>query len=285
MKYLYFSPLYFAALIIIALGMCQRSEAQVGVSNILFNFKASERPIQNVVVTNSATSPVYVSVAVEEIVDPRTNPLTVTPSEDVLVSPKNFSIEARGQRTVRLLVRKPSTDVERAYRVYFIPQDRGDSAEGYEHTVAGRTAVIKVATGMGILVFVEPKVPQPSLQWVRTSTGIDFVNNGNIQVYLGDGNSCPPGVEPPPISSREQSAQDNHRGCVALPSKRIYAGTSFSAQLSPDRAAVWLKKIGGGGEYEKLIIPPYQSSEGTPLQGDAAKLPTPVPTSTSSQSE
>lgn len=224
--------------------------AQVNVNNVIFTFKPTGRPVQNVVVSNSSSTPIYVTTKVEALVDVDSSPVKGEPTEDILVSPRQFSIEGNGERTIRMLLKAPASDVERGYRVYFIPQENEFGSQTIVKSEQGRTAVIEVATGVGILVFVDPLESKANFEHTRDATGITFYNRGNIQVYLGDGRACPPGVSFPPIGSSTPSEHD----CTGMPSKRIYPGKSFHVNVPLERAVRYLRQVGSSGEYDVLDI-------------------------------
>lgn len=246
-----------------ALVLCHAltATAQVNVNNIIYTFKTKDRPVQNIIVTNSSSNPVFVAVKVEAMVDYSKKEIVTAPSDDILVSPKQFSIEANGQRTVRMLLKKPSSETERGYRVYFIPQENEFGAATVTRSEQGRTAVIKIATGVGVLVFVDPVQPNVSFTYRRDERGITFTNSGNLQVYLGDGKSCPPGVPFPNISTTEESSvgrdarHPDANGCYSLPSKRVYPGNSFFVEVAKERGVQYLKREGSAGEYATYDVP------------------------------
>ncbi len=236
--------------------------AQVNVNSVIFTFTATGRPVQNVVVSNSSSAPIYVSTKSEAMIDFTKTPVQVGPTEDLLISPKNFAIEANGTRTVRVLLRKPSSEVERGYRVYFIPQENEFGGKTITQSEQGRTAVIKVATGVGVLVFVNPIESKVDFKQERDPLGITFVNQGNVQVYLGDGKACPSKVEFPAMGAFSDGNTGSHsqrhpdtQGCFSIPSRRVYPGTKFRVPVSSDKKVRYLKVEGADGKYEILDIP------------------------------
>lgn len=252
--------------------------AQVNVNSIIFTFNPKERPIQNVIVTNASAAPVYVSVKAEAMVDYTKEKIETTPTEDILISPKKFSIEANGQRTVRMLMKNPPTDKERGYRVYFIPQPNEFGAKSVSKTEGGVTTSIKIATGVGILVFVDPINRDPNFTWTRSESSIDFTNSGNIQVHLGDGKACPKPEDLPSASSDDSSSvvrdakHPDSKGCFSLPSKRVYPGTKFHVAIPASYTARWVRRVGSNGQYEVLDIGPDGKSASGPAQGKEPAL-------------
>ncbi len=219
------------------------ARGQVTVNNILLSFPSGQRPIQNVTVGNSSDDPAYVVASLERVLDPETGGNKAEPSEDVLISPKSFSIEPRGQRAVRFLLRNPPKEKEVVYRALFTPQDRGFGQEA-KHNVAGRVASIRVLTGMGVLLFVEPPKPLGELHWIRSKDAVLFKNLGNVHVELGEGKGCV-GAD-----------------CAPLERKRVYAGATFEVKVAANRALTYLARTGAGGVFETINI--------DPLNGDSA---------------
>lgn len=214
--------------------------AQISVNNVIAHFKYGQRPVQNVTVGNAADTVTYVTVNVKVAPDPSKDRGNLVETNDLLVSPKNFSVEPNGQRTVRLLLKTPVTDKEQLFEVSFVPQDRGFGKEVVQE-IEGRRTMLRVLTGMGMLVFVDPKDPKADLKWERNSSSITFFNKGNIHIYLGDGRSC---------------ANKDETDCPILPSTRLFAGQQFEVKVPGDRVVTYLINEGASGEYKKITIDP-----------------------------
>jgi P pilus assembly chaperone PapD len=214
--------------------------AQVTVNNVLVAFPAAQRPIQNVTVGNSSENPVYVIASVERVLDPGEGGNKSEPSEDILVSPKTFSVEKNGQRAVRFLIRKQPQGAETVYRVIFTPQDRGFGEEA-KQTIGGRTTSIRILTGMGVLVFVEPPNPVGDLAWERLPDRIVFKNSGNVHVELGEGKAC------------------SGESCSPVERKRVYAGGTFELAVDGSKTVTYLVRTGAAGSFESLVLAPLGS--------------------------
>jgi len=229
-------------LVICLLSIYGHSSAQVTVNTAIVHFKFGQRPVINVEVGNSSEHTAYVVVQVMAVPNPALDSSMTVETEELLVSPRNFSIEPNGQRTVRLLLRKPPGDEEMVYRVSFIPQDRGFGDEVERDLGGGATAVIRILSGMGILVFADPVDPKSKLEWTRSGDLLTFVNSGNVHVFLGDGESC--------------QGERGGESCEKLPSKRLYAGQSFEVSIPQSRTAFYLIKKGASGDYQRIQISP-----------------------------
>jgi len=227
-----------SAFLILANLTCSVSEAvaQITVDSVIAHFSATERPVRNVIVGNSSNDPAYVKVEVTEVQEPEKSE-KIAPTTELLASPKAFSIEPNGQRTVRLLLKTPPTDRERVFRVSFIPQDRGFGEE-IAQSRDGINTFIKVLTGMGMLVFADPRNPVEDLKWERAANKIVFTNTGNVNVFLGEGESCNPAG-----------------ACSKLPTKRLYATNSFEVSVPLENSVSIMSRAGGSGSYRRIEIP------------------------------
>lgn len=246
-----FVPTFFLLFLCLLCSAPQTARAQITVDSVIVHFGASERPVHNVIVGNSSNNPAYVKIEAVAVVEPEKSE-KVVPTGELLASPKTFSIEPNGQRTVRLLLKSPPTDKERVFRVSFIPQDRGFGEEVVQNKDGIKT-IIKVLTGMGILVFADPIKPVEDLQWERVGNKIIFSNTGNVNIYLGEGQSCSPaGV------------------CSKIPSKRLYASNKLEVISPLENTVSILSKAGGSGGYRKISIPPgLAGSQSLVSEGEA----------------
>lgn len=224
-------------LLLAGVATADEAQAQLTVDRVILTLKKDQRPVENLIVRNSGSSTLYVTVTPDVMLRPGAPDELRQETEDLLVSPKRFSIEAGGQRTVRVLLKKPFGDSEQVYRVKFIPEDRGFGKDIVaEHS--GKKTAVRVLTGIGILIFAEPIDPQPKLEWKRNGDTLAFVNGGNVNIFLIEGKHCKP------------DGQD----CSPLPVDRIYPGNTFSVKAPKDRVVTYRKEV--RGEFEDVIIPP-----------------------------
>lgn len=233
---------FWGLLLAVSLLSAGETTAQVTVSNVIMTFQMGKRPVQNVMVGNSSEHPAYVLATVERVLDPAEGGSKSEPTEDIIVSPKAFSIEPRGSRAVRLLVKSPPKGNEEVYRVVFTPQDREFGTE-IKKDFGGRTATIRVLTGMGVLVFVEPANPMGNLEWQRDKEAIVFANSGNVHVELGEGKSC------------------KGTACNPVDRKRVYPGSTYQVKVAPENQLTFLARSGSAGAYENLTIEPLKDAD------------------------
>jgi P pilus assembly chaperone PapD len=189
-------------------------------------------------------------------------PATFEPTGDILVSPKNFSIGPKGQRTVRILLKEPPAEKERGYRVLFIPRaSEFDSEQVQTRKSGGRSMVLKVLTGIGMLVYVEPKQVTKELDISRTSSGVTFTNRGNIQVNLTAGVVCPASAtldekERAAVSDKEAHSDFKKKGCVPFERTRIHAGKSLTVPVPNGYRLYGKKRFGALEPHEPFTVDP-----------------------------
>ncbi len=211
--------------------------AQISLSDVIVHFKAGERPIRNVTVRNQSEDPIFVTVEADQVFDPGADKPDRKPTEKLLVAPRMFSIDANGERTVRVLLKQPSKETEEIYRVKFLPQLRDFDVEKDSRRV--QKTMIKVLTGMGVLIFSDPAKPVSKLTWERKGNTITFTNEGNRNIRISEGEVC-----------------DGSGTCTPIPGRRIYAGYSFEVDAPSDRVVKYLKQDGYDGNIEIITVDP-----------------------------
>jgi len=219
------------------LGITTGAFAQVIVDRAIVTLKSGGRPIENVVVGNSGTETLYVTAHPDVMTNPGEETEKRVITEDLLVSPKRFALGGGAQRTVRLLLKKTYGETEQVYRVKFVPEAKGFGPEDAGE-IKGKRATLKVLTGMGILILVEPKAPSPSLTWTRSDSKIIFRNEGNVNIFLEEGKAC----------------KNEGSECANLPAGRLYPGNTLEAPTSRDRLVTYRKQT--GEVFETVTIPP-----------------------------
>lgn len=221
--------------------------AQLIVTDVIYTFRAAEKPVHNVKVKNSGKEAIYVSVEVNQVTRAGFPDEQRIQSKDLIASPHRFSLAPDADRTVRLLLRKPLVDTEAVYRVRFVPQARPFELE--EARGAVKQMGLRVLTGIGMLIFVEPKKPQAGLQWERTGAAIHFKNTGNVNIYLADPRAC----SDMSLSSPKTGLQGVE--CEKLRTfGRLYPENERTIKVPAGKTVVISKRV--GEVQEEVIIPP-----------------------------
>jgi len=221
----------------VSLCLGSQAESQLLVDRVILALKTGQRPIENVVIRNSGDQTLFVSVTPDVMIHPGLPDERREETGDLIVSPKRFSLDPGGQRTVRVLLKKPLGGAEQVYRVKFVPEDRGFGKD-VPAISSGKQTTLKVLTGIGILILVEPTEPSPKLKWKRDGDTLTFTNEGNVNIFLSEGRAC------------RASGED----CSVLAVDRLYPGNTLKVKAPADTVVAYRQEI--RGEFQELVIPP-----------------------------
>ncbi|MBP9837196.1 MAG: fimbria/pilus periplasmic chaperone [Proteobacteria bacterium] len=191
--------------------------AQVTVDSMFHQFKYDDSPVKNVTVLNSDTlNSISVEVESFKVLNPGTKEEKLVAEDALIVTPKKFSIDKSGQRTVRLLLRKKAESTQEVYRVNFVPKaESAEDDESNDESKKKNNKAFKLAllTGTGILVFSEPSAPNPEISWETQGQNFILKNTGNQSLLLENFFNC----------------ELNEEGCTNnVVTKRIYPGRDLS---------------------------------------------------------
>jgi P pilus assembly chaperone PapD len=228
MKYLFG---IFCALFIVRLP----AQAQITADKTVVYWQQNSPPVKNVAVRNSANKSILVEVRVNEVLNPGEASINQQPSNDILVAPKRFSVPPRGERTVRMLRRGEHGAKERVFRISFVPEAREDEDQSDNKPTHVRT-MLRVLTGVGILLFTEPTVSEPKLLVERQDNKIVLKNQGNVNIALLKVKRC------------AKVGED----CEEIVPKRLYPGTSFEINDTNGKVISIRKRIGDEVTEENL---------------------------------
>ena len=191
--------------------IAQPAQAELEVSQLVVEFKPTASRTSDIEVANNSPERSYVVVEPREISNPGTPFEGQITSPDpaklgLLVSPARFILEPHQRRTLRVAAIGAAGDRERIYRVTVKPV----SGE-----VAGSESGLKLLVGYDLLVLVRPRAIRNDIKTERNGLGLTLVNHGNASVEVAEGKQC------------DAKGGD----CQLLPSKRLYAGASWTQTL------------------------------------------------------
>lgn len=191
--------------------LAQPAQAELEVSQLVVEFKPAMSRTGDIEVANNSAERSYVVVEPREISNPGTPSEGQVTSPDparlgLLVSPGRFILEPHQRRTLRVAAIGAAGDRERIYRVTVKPV----SGE-----VAGKESGLKLLVGYDLLVLVRPKAIRNDVKAERSGLRLTLVNHGNASVEVAEGKQC----------------DSKGGGCQPLPSKRLYAGASWTQVL------------------------------------------------------
>jgi P pilus assembly chaperone PapD len=187
------------------------ASAELTVSQLIVELPVSAATA-DIEIVNDSDERSYVAIEPREIISPGSaneRPF-VSPDPEALgliASPARMVLEPRQRRTIRLAAIASDLSRERVYRVTVKPV-AGD--------VTSEQSGLKLLVGYDLLVLARPSTPTLALVAKRDQHEVTLVNNGNASVELSDGKQCEKSGAP----------------CRPLPSKRLYAGASWTQAFS-----------------------------------------------------
>jgi len=193
--------------------------AQLQVSPLIVELQAGKHDRQDVDVGNAGSDRIYVEIDPREVLNPGSTPESARTDADpeklgLLVSPARLILEPGQHRLIRIATLPGVADRERVFRVTVKP---------VVGKLSSAQSGLKVLVGYDMLILVRPTVPNPVVTGTRSGDALTIRNDGNVSVELDDGKQC---------------AAPGH--CTALPSKRLYAGQSWTQQLNGSAPADYL---------------------------------------------
>lgn len=206
------------------------------VDRVYVAFETGARPVQNVVAKSRHDKPLYITAGAQRVLNPGTARQTIEPTEDLVVSPRRFELEPGGERTLRLLLKKPAASDEVVYRIVLLPQADSFERQIIDVKMNGELRKVDVITGLVMNVVSRPAQPSLKITWKVDGEELIVTNAGNTEVLLESGQFCP-----------EEQEQ-----CYPVPSKRLYAGNSFGLRVPEPGVFRFMKRH--GEEFQQLVM-------------------------------
>lgn len=221
--------------------------SQVAPDGVQRYFRAGERPIQNVKVSNKYPDKDFnINVKIERDLNKNTPDQRTEATSDFLMAPNQFPLRAKENRLVRLVYTKPLDNEEKVYRIGFYPTPvKIEANEVTDRIVLG----MDLLQSSGMLILVSPKNPAPKFKWERDDTGITIINEGNVSLdFMRMREHCPNGKKDP--------------NCQMISPGRVYPGQTRKFDFPGDLAIdEWFYRI-----YDQIQPPisvdAYSSSAG-----------------------
>lgn len=212
------------------------AQAQVNVNGIIREITPSQRPIENVEVSNFSDNRILqVDISARQAFIDAEGKEVVEPTDDFLIAPKTMILRPNEQKQARLVLREPLGKKERYYRVGFkarLPEPiRMKALELTEAEQAEQDelkAGVFMVSGVGMFITVAPQNPQPKLTWSRATDGnITFRNEGNTTIEM---------------RARKNYCYEGD-ACVDLPNKRIFPGQTWQFEFPADEPLVYYYSV------------------------------------------
>ena len=214
------------------IGVASPVSAELVISQMVVELTPSSRTA-DVLVFNDADERAYVSIEPSEVVNPGTPSEKRIANPDprasgLLLSSTRLILDPHQKRLVRLAATSIPAKQERVYRVIVKPVV-GD----VDSTASG----LKLLVGYEMLVMVRPATANHVLVDAhRSKDELTLTNRSGMSVELIDGKRCLP------ASAR----------CTPLPSKRLYAGASWTQALPSGERVEYRALASGKAEALKF---------------------------------
>lgn len=208
------------------------AQAQISVDKIIIVAKKNERPIYNLNITNEGKEPYYIGVVVEKVENPGEDDESRVSTNDILISPKHFSINPTSQRTIRLIVKNPAPEKEGIYRIKFLPEAISSSEDVNPR---GKKTSLTVIFSVGVLVLVEPKDSYLNLHWERAGNKVRFSNEGTTNILFEEIKHC-----------------DQNDKCSDIVASRLYPGNVWNFNVPSANKILFRREVLGSFTAEEL---------------------------------
>jgi P pilus assembly chaperone PapD len=201
------------ALFALAIVDAVPANASIVLSQVVVDFAADGKLAQDIEVSNDKKEVSYVAIEPFEIVAPGTpeeRRIAIVDPEvgGLLVTPQRLILQPGERRTVRIAAIGTRRANDRVYRVTIKP---------VAGPVTSSVSAIKLLVGYDVLVIQRPANPAARIIGTRGGETLTLRNDGNTNAELYDGKLC--------VGS----------DCHAIPSKRLYAGQSWSQPIGPGK--------------------------------------------------
>ena len=212
--------------------------ANLSLDKVVIRFEQGARPVDNIAVKNNSDDFIKVTAVVYEVINPGQENEEIVKTRDLTVAPKAFELKARESRVARVVLRRFPKDVEKIFRINFVPDKAGMVQEASKE---GKSIKVSIVIGMGALITAAPSESKPNLVFERKDGKILFTNKGNVTSQLQRGDFC----------------NEDRSECIPLGGKRIYPGASWTMEVPVELIGKeFSQTVLASGNYNKITFPP-----------------------------
>jgi len=212
--------------------------ANISLDKVVVRFEQGSRPVNNISVTNGGSEIIKVRTEIVEIKNPGQENVLEVKTRELSVAPRAFELKPDETRVARVVLRKFPKDMEKMFRVRFIP----DNVEQEIDQKQGEMSVkIGLIIGMGALVLAAPQNPAPDFVFDRKDGKITFTNKGNVTAQV----------------QREDFCNSDKTECVSLEGRRVYPGAAWVMNVPPElKGKPFSQTVFMNNSYNKMTFPP-----------------------------
>jgi P pilus assembly chaperone PapD len=202
------------------------AQAQLSVEQAIVDFAENGKRREDIEIVNTGDSTLYVSITPRLVRNPGTESERrveiANPRElGLLASPGKMVLEPGQRGLMRLSLLQRPQDRDRIFRVAVTPQVGGVEGEG---------TGVQVVLAYNLLVMARPLQAEAKLQGVRDGDTLTLRNTGDTNALLLQGEQCAPSGAP----------------CRDLPTRRMYAGNSWTLDLPYATQTTWTVRFRDG---------------------------------------
>lgn len=230
-----------AATLAATLAVSAPAGANIVLSQVVVDIGPKADSAQDVEIANDGGEVAYVVVEPAEITAPGLPGEARVPVLDpgvggLLVSPQRMILQPGERKAVRIAAVAARSSVDRIYRVTVKP---------VAGPVSAPASALKLLVGYDVLVIYRPAAPVGKIIGERGAAGLTLRNAGNTNVELFDGKQCAaPGAAP--------GTPAPAAACKPLPSKRLYAGQSWTQPLAGAGPVTYRVALGSSSTQQQF---------------------------------
>ena len=184
-------------------------------------FEKSEKPIKNVIITNTSNKNLYIQGKVQKITNDSFESPNYTDTKEIIITPKSAVIGPNESKTFRVVYLPTTAKSESQYHIFFTPFDKD-----FINPKNLQTYIINV--------YVDPLSISDSLVITRDKEHITLKNKGNRSVYILNAKSC------------------DKDYCENLLDIRIAQNTELKLAIDKNKIFECTQKV--GSKYKKIIV-------------------------------
>ena len=184
-------------------------------------FEKSEKPIKNIIITNTSKNNLYIQGKVQKITNDSFDSPKYIDTKEIIITPKSTVISPNESKTFRVVYLPTTAKSEAQYQIFFTPFDKDFNTPKSVQTLL-------------VDVYVDPLSITDSLLITRDKEHITFKNKGNRSVYILKAKSC------------------DKEYCENLLDIRIPQNTELKLAIDKDKIFECIQKV--GSKYKKIII-------------------------------
>jgi P pilus assembly chaperone PapD len=209
------------------------AHANIVLSRVVIDIVPNGDTAQDIDVSNDGDEIAYVVIEPSEIVSPglpgEKRVSIVDPAVGgLLVSPQRMILQPHEHKLIRVAAVAARGATDRIYRLTVKP---------VAGPVTAQVTALKLLVGYDALVIYRPNAPVAKLVGQRSGNTLTLRNDGNTNLEVFEGKQCPSAAA---------------TGCAELPSRRLYAGQSWTVPLASAGPVTYRVAMGATSSVQRF---------------------------------